>query len=248
MYVNSGRYTGVSHHWVQSQTVPGLAGEARAYSCNRGAKFLSRIWGVAFRHWLFSFLARLHSCDYRTNDALSKQCNDCHQWQQGLPTGELEQEGHQQLASPRGAPGKGGCRQAEVSSLAGDLQMGCVLLSIPRSDLYPGAKPFPKEALGRQGTGSVNQTCFAFHMSKQPSETLGSTSKILELCITQAVAKQRLFCSRKQHRALLWICPPSMCQIHCCPGRWASALEPAQIALLLSPHPERDNLPGHGSS
>ena len=34
--------------------------------------------------------------------------------------GELGQEGHQQLASPRGAPGKAGHHQAEVSSLKGD--------------------------------------------------------------------------------------------------------------------------------
>ena len=119
--VNTGRYAGISHHWVQSQTMPYLAGEARAYNCNCGTKFPSRIWGVAFRYCLFSFLARLYSCDYRANDALNKQYNDCHQWQQEFPMGELEQEGHQQLASPRGAPGKGGYHQAEVGSLTGDL-------------------------------------------------------------------------------------------------------------------------------
>lgn len=38
----------------------------------------------------------------------------------GFRVGELEQEGHQQLTSPRGAPGKGGFDQAEVSSLTGN--------------------------------------------------------------------------------------------------------------------------------
>ena len=120
IYVSTGRYTGISHYRVQSQTMPYVAGEARAYNCNLGTKFLSRIWGVVVRHWLFSFLARLCNCDYRTNDALNKQYNDYHQWQQGLPVGELELEGHQQPASARGAPGKGGFDQAEVSSLTDD--------------------------------------------------------------------------------------------------------------------------------
>lgn len=39
-----------------------------------------------------------------------------------------------------------------------------------------------------------------------------------------------------------------MCHIHCCPGRWASALEPTQIAHLLSLHTKCDNFLEHESS
>lgn len=99
------------------------------------------------------------------------------------------------------APGvlraKVGMTKLRSAHLQVTLQIGCTLFSIPRSDLYPVAKPFPKEALGQQGTGSLNQTCFAFQISKQPSEVLGSTSKVLNLFNTQAVAKQRIFCSNK---------------------------------------------------
>lgn len=105
------------------------------------------------------------------------------------------------------APGvllaKVGTTKLRSAHLQVTFQIGCALVSIPRSDLYPVAKPCPKEALGQQGTGSLNQTCFAFQISKQPSEALGSTSKVLKLFNTQAVAKQRLFCSNKQCRALL---------------------------------------------
>ena len=105
------------------------------------------------------------------------------------------------VTSSRPAPGvllaKVGSTKLRSAHLQVTLQIGCTLFSIPRSDLYPVAKPFPKEALGQQGTGSLNQTCFAFQISKQPSEALGSTSKVLKLFNTQAVAKQRLFCSNK---------------------------------------------------
>jgi hypothetical protein len=36
-----------------------------------------------------------------------------------------------------------------------------------------------------------------------------------------------------------------MCHIHCCSGRWASALKLTHISFLLSLHPEYDNFPGH---
>lgn len=118
--------------------------------------------------------------------------------------GELGQEGHQQLASPRRAPGKAGHHQAEVSSLKGDtLQVGCALFPIPRSDLCSVAKSFLKEALRQQGRGSLNQICFPSQISTRPSEALGPTSEVLKLFNTQAVAKQRLFCSNNQCRALL---------------------------------------------
>lgn len=115
------------------------------------------------------------------------------------------------------------------------LQVGCALFPIPRSDLCSVAKPFPKEALGQQGRGSLNQICFPSQISKRPSEALGPTLEVLKLFNTQAVAKQRLFRSNKQCRALLWICLPSM---YLCP--WT--------ALLLSPHPECDNFSGHERS
>lgn len=83
------------------------------------------------------------------------------------------------------------------------LQVGCALFPIPRSDLCSVAKPFPKEALGQQGRGSLNQICFPSQISKRPSEALGPTLEVLKLFNTQAVAKQRLFCSNKQCRALL---------------------------------------------
>lgn len=84
-----GRYSGISHCWVlfQTQHVLGLAGEGRTNNCNLGTKFPSRIWEGCVSLLAFLVFARPHSCDYRTNDALNKQCNDCHQWQWALPVG-----------------------------------------------------------------------------------------------------------------------------------------------------------------
>lgn len=55
---------------------------------------------------------------------------------------------------PQGCPGKGGPYQAEVSSLTGEPTVGYAPFPSPRSGLDSVAKPFPKEALGQQGTGS----------------------------------------------------------------------------------------------
>lgn len=64
--------------------------------------------------------------------------------QQALPMGQLGQEVHQLLASPRGVPGTGWHHQVEVSSLKGDPPEEMCPIPIPRSDLCPLAD-FPKE-------------------------------------------------------------------------------------------------------
>lgn len=143
---------------------------------------------------------------------------------------------------------KVGTTKLRSAHLKVTLQVGCAPFPTTRSVLYPEAKPFPMEALAEQGTGSGIQICFPTQLSKRPLEALCSTSKVLKLFNAQAVAKQRLFSSNKPCRALFQICPCSMCYIHCCPGRWASALELTQITLLLSSHTECDDFPGHERS
>lgn len=74
--------------------------------------------------------------------------------QQELPVGQGGHQGHQQLASPRGALAKWGPSHAEVSSLISEPTVGCAPVPRSRSGLDPVAKSFPQETLGEQGTGS----------------------------------------------------------------------------------------------